>query len=62
MSKPMVAPSHASAMACRSEPAPLSAFVVTSGFVKHVNTVVSAGEALLSGLGSDVLVVTVAML
>src|SRR5260221_11846465 len=39
MSKVMVEPSHASAIASRKLPAPLSAFVVTIGSVKQLTTV-----------------------
>src|SRR5712692_737634 len=49
-------------IACRRLPTPLSVFVVTTGLVTHATTVVPAGELSLSGLGSDVSLLTVAWL
>ena len=59
MSKVMLLPVHASWMAFRKEPGPLSALVVTTGSVKQ-STSVPEVELSFSELGSVELVVTVA--
>jgi hypothetical protein len=59
--KVIVLPAHASLIACRNDPAPLSAFVETVGSVTHP-TVVPAVEVLFSEVASFAVVLTVATL
>lgn len=46
MSKVIVLPGHASMIACRSDPGPLSAFVVTTGLGMHVGVAVAVAVAV----------------
>ena len=56
MSKVIVLPGHASAIACRKEPGPLSAFVVTTGLGMHVGVAVGVAVAVAVAVGVAVAV------